>query len=112
MPTSTQDLQSFQQYAATRIQNGGAKLELDDLLDEWKHQNPDPQQLQQDALAVKASLRDLERGETGTPAETVIADLKAKYNLTTESCRSFESESFPLQLAIWTGFSAGHTNGS
>ncbi len=85
MPTSTQELQSFQQYAATRIQNGGAKLELDDLLDEWKHQNPDPQQLQQDALAVKASLRDLEHGETGTPAETVIADLKAKYNLTTES---------------------------
>lgn len=82
MATSTQELQSFQQHVAVRIQNGGAKLELDDFLDKWKYQNPDPQQLQEDALAVKASLRDLELGETGTSAETVIADLKAKYNLT------------------------------
>lgn len=46
MPTSTRELQSFHQYAAMRIQNGGAKLELSNFLDEWKHQNPDPQQLQ------------------------------------------------------------------
>ncbi len=39
MPTSTQELQSFQKYAATRIQDGGAQLELDDLLEEWKCQN-------------------------------------------------------------------------
>ncbi len=85
MPTSTQELQSFQKYAAARIQNGGAKLELDDLLDEWKHQNPDPQQLQEDAQAVKASLNDIERGETGIPVEEVIADIRAKYNLTSDS---------------------------
>ena len=85
MPTSTQELQSFQKYASARIQNGGAKLELDDLLDEWKHQNPDPQQLHDDALAVKASLRDIERGETGTPAEGVIAEIRAKYKLTSDT---------------------------
>lgn len=39
MPTSTQELESFQQYAAARIQNGGAKLELDELLEEWKARN-------------------------------------------------------------------------
>jgi|GEM_PF-2154102 len=39
MPTSTQELQSFQKYAAARIQNGGAKLELDELLEEWKSRN-------------------------------------------------------------------------
>ncbi len=85
MPTSTQELQSFQKYAAARIQNGGAKLELDDLLDEWKHQNPDPLQLQEDAQAVKASLLDIERGETGAPVEEVIADIRVKYNLTSDS---------------------------
>ncbi|RLT07638.1 MAG: hypothetical protein DWI22_09555, partial [Planctomycetota bacterium] len=63
MPTSTQELQSFQQFAAARIQNGGAMLELDDLLDEWKHQNPDPKQLQEDVLAVKAALRAMESGD-------------------------------------------------
>ncbi len=39
MPTSTQELQSFQQYATARIQNGGAMLELDELLEEWKDHN-------------------------------------------------------------------------
>lgn len=85
MPTSADELQSFQQYAAARIQNSGAKLELDDLLEEWKHQNSNPVQLHQDALAVEASLRDLDRGETGTPADAVVADLRAKYKLTEES---------------------------
>ena len=85
MPTSTQELQSFQKYAAAHIQNGGAKLELDELLDEWKHQNPDPLKLQEDALAVKASLLDIERGETGTPVDDVIADIRAKYKLTSDT---------------------------
>jgi hypothetical protein len=39
MPTSTQELQSFHQYAAARIQNGGAGLELGELLEEWKSRN-------------------------------------------------------------------------
>jgi hypothetical protein len=41
MPTSTQELQSFNQYAADRIQNGGAGLELGELLEEWKSQAAD-----------------------------------------------------------------------
>lgn len=39
MPTSIQELQSFHQYAAARIQNGGAGLELGELLEEWKSRN-------------------------------------------------------------------------
>ena len=44
MPTSPQELQSFQQYATARLQNGGALLELDELFDEWRNLNPDPKQ--------------------------------------------------------------------
>lgn len=39
MPTSAQELRSFHQYAAARIQNGGAGLELGELLEEWKSRN-------------------------------------------------------------------------
>ena len=84
MPTSTQELQSFQQFAAARIQNGGAMLELDDLLDEWKHQNPDPKQLQEDVLAVKAALRAMESGDTGRPAEEVVREIRTKYKFAKE----------------------------
>ncbi len=85
MPTSTQELQNFQEYATARIQNDGAKLELEDLLDEWKHKNQDTERLHEDILAVKASLRDVESGETGTPVEDVIREIKTKYNQTGES---------------------------
>ncbi len=82
MPTSTQELQSFQEYAKARIQNNGAQLDLEDLLDEWKHQNQAPERLHDDILAVKASLCDVESGETGTPVEDVIREIKTKYDLT------------------------------
>ncbi|HQX50764.1 MAG TPA: hypothetical protein PLR25_12700 [Planctomycetaceae bacterium] len=85
MPTSTQELQRFQEYAAARIQNNGAKLDLEDLLDEWKHQDQAREKLHEDILAVKASLRDMESGETGTPAEDVIREFKTKYDLAGES---------------------------
>ena len=84
MPTSTQELQSFQQYAAARIQNGAVMLELDDLLDEWKHQNPDPKQLQEDVLAVKAALQAMASGDTGRPAEEVVREIRTKYKLAKE----------------------------
>ena len=85
MPTSSQELQSFQQYATARLQNGGALLELDDLFDEWRNLDPDPKQLGEDAIAVRASLRDIERSETGQPVEDAIREIRAKYNLANES---------------------------
>ena len=85
MPTSSQELQSFQQYATARLQEGGALLELDHLFDEWRNLNTEPKQLSEDAIAVRASLRDMERGETGQPVEDAIREIRAKYNLASES---------------------------
>jgi hypothetical protein len=81
MPTSLDQLHSFQAYAAARLQAGGAQLELDDLLDEWKSQHTEYQTGHDDALAVSASLRDIERGERGALVEDVIADLKTRYHV-------------------------------
>jgi len=79
MPTSLDQLHSFQAYAVARLQAGGAQLELDDLLDEWKSQRAEFQAGHHDTLAVSASLRDMERGERGSAVEDVIADLKTRY---------------------------------
>ena len=81
MPTSLDQLHSFQAYATARLQTGGAQLELDDLLDEWKSQYTEDQTGHDDALAVSASLRDIERGERGALVEDVIADLKTRYHV-------------------------------
>ena len=81
MPTSLDQLHSFQVYAAARLQAGGAQLDLDDLLDEWKSQHAQVQTGHDDALAVSASLRDIARGERGVPVEVLIADLKERYHV-------------------------------
>ena len=85
MPTSAQELQSFQQYASARSLNGAALLQLDDLFDEWRNLDRDPKQLSDDAIAVRASLRDIERGEKGRPVEDVVREIRDKYNLASES---------------------------
>ena len=81
MPTSLDQLHSFQAYATARLQTGGAQLELDDLLDEWKSQHTEYQTGPDDALAVSASLRDIERGARGALVEDVIDDLKTRYHV-------------------------------
>ena len=81
MPTTAEDILSFQQYAVIRIENGGAVLDLDDLLEEWKNRKPDPQQVEQDALAIKAALQDIVNGDSGVVPSIVLAEIRAKYNL-------------------------------
>jgi hypothetical protein len=81
MATSISDAQSFHDYAVTRIRSGAGELELDDLLMEWQHQNSQNDRFDDDVLAIKAALRDLDAGEKGTLAEDVIRELKAQFPL-------------------------------
>ena len=81
MPTSIDQLHSSQACAAARLQAGGAQLAPDDLLDEWKSQHTEFQTGHDDALAVSASLRDIERGARGALVEDVIDDLKTRYHV-------------------------------
>ena len=62
MPT-TELIDSFSQFARARVDQAGNDLSIDDLFDEWRMQHPSAE----DWLAIKASLRDLEHGETGRP---------------------------------------------
>jgi len=82
MAITREDLQSFQRYANVRLLNGGDQLELDDLLEEWKHQTPNSELAQSDLRAVKAALFDMDNGDHGRPADEVIRELREKYKLT------------------------------
>jgi hypothetical protein len=79
MPVTSIQLESFQRFAAARIQNGGGMLELEDLLEEWKLRVAGSETLQDDVLAVKASLDDLRNGETGIPVEDAVRQLKRRF---------------------------------
>jgi hypothetical protein len=81
MSTTEDDIRSFQEFAMSRISQDGADTELEDLLDEWRRQNPDPDQQQQDLLAIKAAVTAWDNGDLGRPADEVLAEIRAKYGL-------------------------------
>ncbi len=58
---TTELIESFTQFAMTMVDQEGNELSIDDLFDEWRIQHPPTD----DLLAINASLRDMENGETG-----------------------------------------------
>ena len=58
---TTELIESFTQFAMTRVDQEGNELSIVDLFDDWRIRHP----LTEDLLAIKASLRDMENGETG-----------------------------------------------
>lgn len=64
-----QEIDDFTSFVKTHL-SAGAATSLDELYDRWREDHP----AAEDALAVQASLRDMERGETGRPFEEFAAD--------------------------------------
>ena len=76
MATSEQDIDNFYQFAKSRLTNG-SELSLEELFDEWMIKNPP----HEDALAVQASIRDMENGETGRNFDDFAQDFRARNGL-------------------------------
>lgn len=79
MSDTATELAAFQHYAASRLDDAGSDLTIDELFDEWRLANPSDEELHDSSRAIAASLRDLERGETGRPAGQVLDDLRTQY---------------------------------
>ena len=62
MASLEQELDAFAQFVKQKLELGEGDS-LDDLYDQWRECNP----AAEDALAVKASLRDMDNGQTGRP---------------------------------------------
>ena len=77
MATSEQDIDNFYQFAKSRLSNGGSELSLEELFDEWMIRNPPDE----DALAVQASIRDMENGETGRNFDEFAQDFRERNEL-------------------------------
>ena len=81
MSATLEDLERFHSFAATKLETCDEDWSLQELLDQWEIENPDPAQLHDDVLAVKAALRDLENGDRGIPFEEHIRELSARFGL-------------------------------
>jgi len=81
MSVTEEDLRSFQEYALGRINDAQTEYELEDLLDEWRTQNPNREQQEQDLLAIQEAITEWKAGDHGRPADEVIAKIRAKHSL-------------------------------
>ncbi len=83
MAATRDELESFNQFALERIDNGGADLALEELLDQWRVENPSPEQFSENVAAIQAAIDDMKRGDSGRDASEVIRELRQELNLPT-----------------------------
>ena len=74
---TSQQIDAFAQFARARIENEAAETTLVELLDEWLLAHPPSE----DRLAIQASLRDLEAGETGQTFAEFAAEFRDRNGL-------------------------------
>jgi hypothetical protein len=78
MRATAKELQSFYQFAEQRLGNGGCDQSLDELLLEWRACNPTSDELDENVIAVQASLRDMDNGETGRPIAEFLTEFRRR----------------------------------
>jgi hypothetical protein len=77
MRATLEQVDSFREFARRQLTNGGAELTIDELFDRWRATLPH----EVDRLAVQASLRDMERGETGRSFEDFDREFRQRNNI-------------------------------
>ena len=77
-----QQLDAFSDFAKSRIEKGAAATSLVELLDEWLMITPPAE----DLLAIQASLRDMEAGETGQEFAAFVTEFRTRNGLPHSPC--------------------------
>jgi hypothetical protein len=78
---SIHDLRDFHQFVGNKVNNGGALLSPEEVLDEWRMLHPDPGEVAEDVAAIQEAIDDLENGDTGIPFEEFDRSFRARHGL-------------------------------
>ena len=82
MPTTQEEIDNFHRFASKERTN--TDYTLDELYDRWRIENPTDQEHRENVAAIAASIRDMEAGDTGTPAKEVVRKLREKFSLASD----------------------------
>jgi hypothetical protein len=82
MSTIPDDLAAFQQFAHQKVDAGEAES-LEELFDLWRLEHPTADEQAEIHEAIRQGLADIEAGRY-RPADEVMQELRAKYNLPRE----------------------------
>jgi len=77
MPQLEKDIEDFTCFAKKQLSKGAA-FSIDELYDRWREGHP----AAEDALAVQASLRDMDSGEIGRPFDEFASDFARQNKIT------------------------------
>ncbi|REJ91326.1 MAG: hypothetical protein DWQ34_08945 [Planctomycetota bacterium] len=84
MPTTTEELNSFHEFARERLSNGGPDLTLDELFDLWRTENPSDELYAENVAAIAAAIEDFRTGDRGTPAGQDSDNLRQQFGIEQE----------------------------
>ncbi|MCG8583979.1 MAG: hypothetical protein MI757_04620 [Pirellulales bacterium] len=74
-------LSQFNAFARATIARQNNELTLDELWDRWRLENPTTAEADEDLLAVRAAVNDMNNGDRGVPAREHIDAMRKKYGL-------------------------------
>jgi hypothetical protein len=78
---SRNDLHDFHRFVGEKVNNGGAPLSPEEVLDEWRMLHPAPEAVQEDIAAIQEAIDDMENGDQGISFEEFDRDFRARRNL-------------------------------
>ncbi|QDT36416.1 hypothetical protein [Stratiformator vulcanicus] len=79
--TVSEELRQFHEFASNRLLNDSAELSLEELLDQWRFENPSSMSVGKDVSAVKEAIKDYKEGDRGTIAGEHSATLRAELGI-------------------------------
>jgi hypothetical protein len=75
------DLRAFQHFIEAKLSNGGSELTVDDIIGLWDIETQPDSEREACVRAIQEALDDMEAGDTGIPADELLAPLLRKYGL-------------------------------
>ena len=65
MAVTAQELESFTQFARSRLETRDSSLSLDELFDLWRTENPSEEAYSENVAAIAEAIQDYEAGDRG-----------------------------------------------
>ena len=84
MSTTSEELDRFAEFARQQLGIGGSQLNLDELFDLWRAENPSDELYVEDVAAVNAAIADFRNGDRGTPAGEHSEQLRREFGIASQ----------------------------
>jgi hypothetical protein len=75
------ELRRFQVFLNEKLDSGHSDLRPEDVLNEWRDQNPDPDEFEEEVAAIQAALTDVANGDHGISFAEFDRDFRREHNI-------------------------------